>query len=121
MSAFDYIKFRGTADKLIQKFGMKASLVRGGVYRDCWLVITEFMPKDAESALANPTDRQVFISAGLGAMPTLPPDFSLDQIVTYKQPAANPPVQDEVLPFTMPIKPIKPAGIAVAYQTAVRR
>jgi len=54
-------------------------------------------------------------------VPATPPDFNLDQLVTYKQPATKPPVQDEVLPFTMPIKPIKPAGIVVVYQTAVHR
>jgi hypothetical protein len=112
---------RGTADGLIQKFGMKGSLVRGGVFRDCYIVITDYMTKDQASQLTNPTDRLVLISAGLGAVPATPPDFDLDQLVTYKQPASSPPVQDEVLPFTMPVKPISPAGIVVLYQTTVRR
>jgi len=54
-------------------------------------------------------------------VPGLPPDFNLDQLVTYKQPASTPPVQDEVLPFTQPIELISPAGIVVLYQTAVKR
>ena len=121
MQPFDYIGSRATADQLIQFFGMKASLVRGGVFRNCWMVMPEFTPKDADTMLANPTDRVVYISAGLLDVPATPPDFNLDQLVTYKQPATKPPVQDEVLPFTMPIKPIKPAGIVVVYQTAVHR
>ncbi len=121
MAAFDYPAMRSVADQLIKDFGMKASLVRGGVFRDCWVVVTEFQPKDMDTSLANPTDRQVLISAGLGAVPTTPPNFTLDQLVTYKQPAANPPVTDEVLPFTSPLKPISPAGIVVLYQTSVKR
>jgi hypothetical protein len=121
-STFNYPTMRGVADKLILKFGMKASLVRSGnAYRDCWIVITDYMPKDMQSQLTNPTDRAVLISAGLGGVPALAPDFELDQLVTYKQPVATPPVTDEVLPFTMPIKPISPAGIVVLYQTTVKR
>jgi hypothetical protein len=120
-TVFNYIATRGTADKLIQQFGMKASLVRGGVFRDAWICMVEYLPKDAQSQLANPTDRQVLISAGLGGVPGLAPDWTLDQLVTYVQPATVPPVQNEVLPFTMPIKPISPAGVVVLYQTTVKR
>jgi hypothetical protein len=120
-SAFDYISSRATADELIQFFGMLASLVRNGVYRDAWVAVTEYMPKDAASQLANPTDRQVFISAGLGGVPAQPPDWEQDQLVTYVQPPGTPRVVNEVLPFTMPVKPISPAGIVVLYQTTVKR
>ncbi len=118
---FDYAAMATIADQLLQEFGMKASLVRGGVFRDCYICMTEFMPKDAAAQLANPTDRQVFISATYGGVPAEPPDWQQDQLVTYVQPPASPPVTHEVLPFTMPIKPISPAGIPVVYQTTVKR
>ena len=120
-TGFDYIGMLATADQLLQQFGMKASLRRGGIDRDCVVVITEYMPKDAQTQLANPTDRQVLISAGLGGVPAVPPDWEQDQLVTYVQPAGNLPTVNEILPFTMPVKPIAPAGIVVLYQTTVRR
>lgn len=121
MTTFDYLETREAADELIQEFGMKASLLSNGVYRDCWVVITEYNPVVAATQLTNPTDRVVLISAGLGDIPTSPPTFPDDVLVTYKQPASNPPVQDEVLPFTMPVKLYSPAGIPVLYQTSVKR
>lgn len=118
---FDYITSRETADRLIQKFGMRASLRSnaGGALRDCWIVITEYMPKDAATQLANPTDRQVIIAAGLGAVPNNPPDWENDQLQTYVQPDGT--AVNEILPFTMPVKPVSPAGTVVMYQTTVKR
>jgi hypothetical protein len=122
ITPFDYAALGLVADQLIQQFGMKASLVRNGTdYRDAWVVVADYMPREAPSQLVNPTDRMVLISAGLGGVPALPPDFQADQLVTYKQPASNPTVVDEVLPFTMPIKLYSPAGICVLYQTSVKR
>lgn len=122
MALFDYIRTRATADKLIQKFGMKASLRRAGVDRDCYVVIPEYLSRENPSQATNPTDRQVFIAAGLGAVPTTPPDNELDQLVTYVQPLGTPPVVDEILPFTAAsVKPIRPAGIVVLYESMVRR
>ena len=117
--SFDYTNMRESADNLILRFGMRASLRRGGVDRDCYVVVTEYMPKDASTALANPTDRQVLIAPGLGDVPTTPPDNELDQLVTYVQPLGT--VVDEILPFTMPVKPVRPAGVVVLFQSTVRR
>jgi hypothetical protein len=119
MALFDYISTRGVADKLILRYGMKASLRRGGVDRACYVVVTDYMPKDASTSLASPTDRRVYIAAGLGAVPTTPPDWEVDQLVTYVQPLGT--VVNEILPFTMPVKPISPAGVVVCYETTVRR
>lgn len=123
MAEFNYPAFRGTADALIQRFGMRAVLRRGAqpnvVDRICWVVITDYMPRDAQSQLANPTDRKVIMSAGLGDVPTTPPDNELDQLVTFIQPAGV--LVDEILPFTCPVKPIRPAGIVVLYEFTVRR
>ncbi len=119
MSTFDYIKTRASADKLIKKYGMKAKLRRGGVDRDCVVVIPEYLSREKASEFANPTDRQVYISAGLGDVPTTPPNNELDQLVTFVQPAGT--VVDEILPFTAPVKPISPAGIVCVYSGTVRR
>lgn len=122
MAQFDYIRTRGVADKLIQKFGMKASLRRAGIDRDCVVVIPEYLSRENPSQMTNPTDRQVFIAVGLGAVLATPPDNELDQLVTYVQPLGTPPVVDEILPFTAAsVKPIRPAGIVVLYQAMVRR
>jgi hypothetical protein len=120
MALFDYVKSRGTADKLIAKFGMKAKLRRNGVDRDCVVAIPEYMSREKPTDMANPTDRQVFIAAGLGDVPTTPPNNELDRLVTFVQPLGT--VVDEVLEFTGgPVKPLRPAGITVVYQTTVRR
>lgn len=120
MALFDYIKTRATADKLITKFGMKAKLRRGGVDRDCVVVIPEYMSREKPSEMTNPTDRQVFIAAGLGAMLAMPPDNEADQLVTFVQPLGT--VVDEILPFTgASVKPIRPAGVTVLWQAQVRR
>jgi hypothetical protein len=120
-TTFDYLHSRAVADKLIGKFGMKAALRRGMTDRECWIVITDYLPHEEASQLVNPTDRKVIISAGLGAVPGEPPDNEQDKLVTYVQPLANPPVVKEVLAFTSPVAPISPAGIDVAYQVTVRR
>lgn len=122
MAQFDYVKTRALGDRLVRKFGMLASLRRNGIDRDCWVVMPDFLSREARAEMSNPTDRQIYIAAGLGAVPTTPPDNELDQLVTYLQPRGTPPVVDEILPFTgASVKPIKPAGIVVLWQAMVRR
>jgi hypothetical protein len=119
---FDYAGMAQIADELIQEFGMKATLRRNGTQdRDCYVAIIEYQPKDAATQLANPTDRVVLIDPLFGGVPAMPPDWERDQLVTYVQPPGTPPVGNEILSFTMPVKPISPAGIVVVYQTSVRR
>lgn len=120
MGLFDYVRTRATADKLIRKFGMRAVLRRAGVDRDCYVVIADYLARENPSQATNPTDRQVYMAAGLGAVLTVPPDNELDQLVTFVQPLGT--VVDEILPFTAAsVKPIKPAGITVLWQAMVRR
>lgn len=124
MAQFNYPKMRGKADNLVKKFGMRCLLRRmenapGVTDRECYAVIPEYLTKDAASQLANPTDRLVYIAAGLGGVPTAPPDWEKDQLVTFVQPLGT--VEDEVLPFTKPVKPIRPAGIDVIYEAMVKR
>lgn len=120
MAQFNYVKSRATGDRLIKKFGMLAALRRDGVDRVCYVAIPEIMSREARSEMANPTDRQVFIAAGLGDVPTTPPDNERDQLVTFVQPLGTD--VDEILPFTgASVKPIAPAGIVVVWQATVRR
>jgi len=122
MAGFNYLGTRATADKLIKRFGMKAALRRAGdtpTDRECWVCIYDYMPSDKATALANPTDRKVIMSVGLGAVLNEPPDNEKDQLVTFIQPAGT--VQNEVLPFTCPPKPFAPAGVNVLWEFTVRR
>lgn len=118
IAPFDYAEMGMTADELIQSFGMKCSLRRNNVDRVCWAVIYDYRPKDA-AQLANPTDRAAIISAGLGDVPTTPPNWEQDKLVTYVQPLGT--VVDEILDFAEPLKPVRPAGVVVVYECTVRR
>lgn len=120
MAGFDYLGSRATADKLIHKFGMRAVLRRAAdtpTDRPCWVVIIDELPRDAATELTNPTDRRIIMSAvGLDSEP---PDNERDQLVTFIQPGGV--EQNELLPFTCPVKKYAPAGITVAYEFTVRR
>lgn len=120
MAQFNYVRSRATGDRLVKKFGMKAALRRGGVDRVCYVVMPDYLSRENPSQMTNPTDRQVFIAAGLGDASTTPPDNEQDQLVTFVQPLGT--VVDEVLPFTAAsVKPIRPAGIVVLWEAMVRR
>jgi hypothetical protein len=119
---FDYTSAQQDADELIQYFGMDAVLRRTGVAdRPCRVAIISFDPRDKASSLANPTDRRVIMSADNPEVKAMPPDNELDQLVTFVQPPADPPVVHEVLPFTCPVKPTAPAGVTVCYEFTVRQ
>ena len=122
MAQFDYLGTRATADRLIQRFGMAAVLRRtGSPDRPCFVAIIDNEPTDKATALTNPTDRRVLLSASGAEIEATPPDNESDLLVTFVQPPTNPPVQDEVLPFTCPVKKYAPAGIVVLYEFTVRR
>jgi hypothetical protein len=122
MAGFDYLKSKATADKLIRKFGMKAVLRRTTdtpTDRPCWVVVIDEMPRDAQTELTNPTDRRVILSAVGPEIEAKPPDKEYDTLVTFIQPGGT--IQNEVLPFTSPVKKYAPAGITVAFESTVRR
>ena len=116
-----YQEMLGVADSLIQEYGMVAALRNNGTgaLRSCTVVITDYMPRDAATRLANPTERTVLFAAGLGDIPNAAPDWEAEQLVTYIQPVATPPAINEILSFTMPLKLYAPSGIIVLYQTNV--
>lgn len=120
MAGFDYLGTKATADNLIHKFGMAAVLRRAKdtpTDRPCWVVIIDELPRDAATELTNPTDRRVIMSAV--GLENEPPDNEQDLLVTFIQPGGV--TQNEVLPFTCPVKKYAPAGITVAYEFTVRR
>jgi hypothetical protein len=118
---FDYQAAIVDADNLIRYFGMDAVLRRAGSSpedRPCRVAIIEYDPREKPADLANPTDRKVIMSAAnLG----VPPDNELDQLVTFVQPPASPPVVHEVLPLTCKPRPTAPAGVVVIWEFTVRR
>lgn len=121
MAKFDYQGIREFAGSLIDDFGMAASLRRDGVDRPCIVCIYDYAPRSQETKLALPVERRAIISASTSEVQATPPDFELDQLVTYVQPPAVSPVVDEVLNFAKPAKPYSPAGIVVAYELVIRR
>lgn len=119
---FDYDQARTDADDLITFFGMDAVLRRTGIPdRPCRVAIVEYKPREKPADLANPVDRTVFMSAKNPEIIALPPDNEQDQLVTFVQPPANPPVVNEVLPMTCKPAPTAPAGVIVLWQFTVRK
>lgn len=120
---FDYQDAITTADGLIQFFGMDAVLRRASsspVDRPCRIAILSFNPHERASSLTNPVSRFVIMSVANEEVRLMPPNHELDQLVTFVQPPADPPVEDEILPFTCPVKPTAPAGVPVLYEFTVR-
>lgn len=117
-----YAQMLAVADQLITDYGMVAMLRNNntGALRECYIAITNYAPRDAQTQLANPTERTVIFAAGLGDIPNAEPDWENEQLVTYVQPPANPPVINEILSFKMPLKLYSPGGIVVLYQTDVK-
>jgi hypothetical protein len=118
---FDYNQAITDADNLITFFGMDAVLRRAGTDRPCRVAIVEYNPREKPSDLANPVDRKVFLSAKNPEVQSTPPDSELDQLVTFVQPPANPPVVNEILPMTCKPKRTAPAGVTVLWEFTVRR
>lgn len=118
---FDYQTAIADANELVEFFGMNAVLRRGADDRPCRIAMYDYLPRDKAASLANPTDRRVLMSAANSEVQAMPPDNELDQLVTFVQPLSNPPVEDEILPFTCPVKPLRPAGVTVFYEFTVRR
>src|ERR1039458_9457339 len=121
-SKFDYSQAITDADNLIVFFGMDAVLRRAGSSdRPCRVAIIEYNPREQPSSLANPTDRKVIMSAANIEVQLMPPDSELDNLVTFVQPPANPPVVKKVLPLTCKPKQTAPAGVTVLWEFTVRR
>jgi hypothetical protein len=123
---FNYPHSQSEADALISFFGMAAMLRRVGSSpedRPCTVVVNEYDPHEV-TALANPTDRKVLLSPidpSTGDPLEIAPDNEQDQLVTFVQPPASPPVIHEILPMTCKPKPTAPGGVTVLWEFTVRR
>jgi hypothetical protein len=103
VAAFDYPKTRATAERLIERFGRSAVLVRmtkgGGPASDpgpatpanhaCKVVITNYSDRDRDDTVIKTGDRKILLStAGLAIIPALSDRLSVDgesfQIVDIK-------------------------------------
>ena len=117
-----YAEMLAVADQLITDYGMTAMLRNNdtGALRECFICVTDYMPRDAQTQLANPTERTVLFAAGLGDIPNAPPNWEKEQLVTYKQPPTTPPQINEILSFTQPLELFSPGGTVVLYQTDVK-
>jgi hypothetical protein len=124
---FDYVSTQAEADALIQYFGMGAVLRRAGATptdRPVTVCLIEYNPREKPADLANPTDRKVIMSPidpSTGQPLAIPPDNEQDVLVTFVQPLAATPIQNEVLPLTCKPKPTAPAGVTVLWEFTVRR
>jgi len=117
-----YAQMLAVADTLLTEYGMACNLRNNKtkVLRPCIAAVIKYNPRDAATLLANPTMRTVLIAAGLGDIPNKAPDWENEQLITYQQPPANPPVVNEILSFTQPLELYAPGGIVVLYQTNVK-
>lgn len=127
VAGFNYPGMQGTADELIKYFGMGAVLRRPTLSptdRPCTVAIIEFDPREKANELTDPTDRKVVMSPfdpTTGQPLAIPPDNELDALVTFVQPLASPPVENEVLPLTCKPKMTAPAGVNCLWEFTVRR
>jgi hypothetical protein len=125
-SVFNYPAMQQTADKLVKFFGMGAvlrSITGVRPDRPCTIAVVEYKPRERPNELVNPTDRNVIMSPldpTTGLPLAIPPDNELDVLVTFVQPLASPPVQDEVLRLTCKPEQTNPAGVNCVWQFTVR-
>lgn len=78
MAAFDYGKMKGTAEKLLSRFGQAATLLKPGVPSGpahnpgpavplsyaCTVVVTDFSASERQGTEIEVTDRKVLVSTG---------------------------------------------------------
>lgn len=115
--AFDYIKTRGTAEKLIENFGQDATLTqyansgtsynptRTGTDHTCRLVVTEYANRDIDGTLVLRTDRKAIIStAGLTVTPSKADTLTIGGVVHQ----------------IVEIMPLEPGGIVVIWEAQIR-
>ena len=125
-SVFNYQKTQVDADNLLLEFGMGAVLRRVTATptdRPCTVCIIDYLSREKQAELANPTDRKVIMSPldPTTGLPLVAPDNELDQLVTFVQPPTNSPVVNEILPLTCTPRPTAPAGVIVLWEFTVRR
>lgn len=111
-----YARLRDTASSMLAKFGVAAVLRGAGGYRPCTIFMMDFTAEDIFARQYDPVSRRVLMStAGLAFPPSME-----ENIVTFVQPAASPPVVDKVLKILKPPTQIGPAGVTLVWDMVVR-
>lgn len=116
--ATNWDHFEDTASRMIERYGMMAVLRRHGAPdRWCKVCMVAWTPFE-KMALVNQVDRKMLIAVdGVD----IPPDRERDIVVTYKQPLADPPVEDEQLTIAAPVGKVEMGGETVLWRLTVRR
>jgi hypothetical protein len=115
----DTARFKRVIDYEIKRIGMRAVLRREGMAdRTCWMYFGQWTPRELMGRLIDPLDRLAVVSpVGL----TVPPLHTKDRLITFVQPLAFVPVEDENLRILAPPDRIDPAGVVIAWRLRVRR
>jgi hypothetical protein len=115
----DTSRFRTVIDSEIKRIGMIAALRReGSPDRKIWMYFGQWTAREQMGRLIDPLDRLAIVSA-LGL--TDPPTHTKDRLITFVQPPAFNPVEDENLRILAPPDRNDPAGRVLAWRLRVRR
>ena len=119
MSVLDTARFRTVVDAEIKRIGMSAALRReGSPDRKIWMYFGQWTAREMMGRMIDPLERVAVVSA-LGL--TDPPTHTRDRLITFVQPPAFVPVEDENLRILAPPDRIDPAGVVIAWRLRVRR
>jgi hypothetical protein len=103
-----YTNIKKTAQRLIAKFGMDATLKRGDTSYPVKVVITNYLPMDRDGQFIKWTDRKALLAAN--SLPTgIVPDEQIDRLVA-----------DQDMQIVTVTK-TSPGGDDVIYELQVRR
>lgn len=113
----NYARLQKVADRLINKYGMKAVLRRTGMAdRVCTVVDIDYIPREHMGKMQSPIDRTFLVSA-VGLL--LGPEMAKDMLVTFQQGVPGLP-EDEHLKIIEPPGRLAPGGIVVYWELHVR-
>lgn len=102
---------------MLSEFGMPAvlrSTANGD--RPCTVFLSDWTVQELYGRQYDPVSRKALVSpAGL----TYPPNM-LERLVTFVQPMAEPPVENETLRILLPPTQVGPAGVTLIWELVVR-
>ena len=105
--AYNYLRARSVADRMITKYGAPAALRRADGDRLCIACELEFEPRET-TRLANPTARLFLVST---RYLEVPPNNEKDRLITFVNG-----VEAETLKIIAPPGRLAPAGIVVYWE-----
>lgn len=116
--AWDYFQTRREVDHILTSMGAPCVLRRSTGDRWVTAFLFRWRPSIQMGGLVDPMERLVLLSTkGL----TIPPDNNYDSLVTFIQPLADIPVEDENLRIVAPPARVQPAGVLLYWKMRVRR